>query len=86
MLSRVPAKNSAKRCQLLLLIFTPDFPTLEEILGVRTRKVRKIDVKLEYNELQPDTTIKTDVRVILTNWLLVCQGTFYFISGDIYLR
>lgn len=85
MLSRVPAKNSAKRCQLLLLIFTPDFPTLEEILGVK-RKVRKIDVKLEYNELQPGTTIKTDVRVILTNWLLVCQGTFYFISGDIYLR
>lgn len=78
MLSRVPAKNSAKRCQLLLLIFTPDFPTLEEILGVRTRKVRKIDV--------PGTTIKTDVRVILTNWLLVCQGTFSFISGDIYLR
>lgn len=85
MLSRVPAKNSAKRCQLLHLIFTPDFPTLEEILGVK-RKVRKIDVKLEYNELQPGTTIKTDVRVILTNWLLVCQGTFYFISGDIYLR
>ena len=85
MLSRVPAKNSAKRCQLLLLIFTPDFPTLEEILGVK-RKVRKIDVKLEYNELQPGTTIKTDVRVILTNWLFVCQGTFYFISGDIYLR
>lgn len=85
MLSRVPAKNSAKRCQLLLLIFTPDFPTLEEILGLK-RKVRKIDVKLEYNELQPGTTIKTDVRVILTNWLLVCQGTFYFISGDIYLR
>lgn len=85
MLSRVPAKNSAKRCQLLLLIFTPDFPTLEEILGVK-RKVRKIDVKLEYNELQPGTTIKTDVRVILTNWLLVCQGTFSFISGDIYLR
>ena len=78
MLSRVPAKNSAKRCQLLLLIFTPDFPTLEEILGVRTRKVRKIDV--------PGTTIKADVRVILTNWLLVCQGTFSFISGDIYLR
>lgn len=85
MLSRVPAKNFAKRCQLLLLIFTPDFPTLEEILGVK-RKVRKIDVKLEYNELQPGTTIKTDVRVILTNWLLVCQGTFSFISGDIYLR
>lgn len=85
MLSRVPAKNSAKRCQLLLLIFTPDFPTLEEILGLK-RKVRKIDVKLEYNELQPGTTIKTDVRVILTNWLLVCQGTFSFISGDIYLR
>lgn len=85
MLSRVPAKNSAKRCQLLLLIFTPDFPTLEEILGVK-RKVRKIDVKLEYNEVQPGTTIKTDVRVILTNWLLVCQGTFSFISGDIYLR
>ena len=85
MLSRVPAKNSAKRCQLLLLIFTPDFPTLEEILGLK-RKVRKIDVKLEYNELQPGTTIKTDVRVILTNWLLVCQGTFYFISRDIYLR
>ena len=85
MLSRVPAKNSAKRCQLLLLIFTLDFPTLEEILGLK-RKVRKIDVKLEYNELQPGTTIKTDVRVILTNWLLVCQGTFYFISGDIYLR
>ena len=85
MLSRVPAKNSAKRCQLLLLIFTPDFPTLEEILGLK-RKVRKIDVKLEYNELQPGTTIKTDVRVILTNWLLVCQGAFYFISGDIYLR
>lgn len=85
MLSRVPAKNSAKRCQLLLLIFTPDFPTLEEILGVK-RKVRKIDVKLEYNELEPGTTIKTDVRVILTNWLLVCQGTFSFISGDIYLR
>lgn len=85
MLSRVPAKNSAKRCQLLHLIFTPDFPTLEEILGVK-RKVRKIDVKLEYNELQPGTTIKTDVRVILTNWLLVCQGTFSFISGDIYLR
>ena len=81
----MPAKNSAKRCQLLLLIFTPDFPTLEEILGVK-RKVRKIDVKLEYNELQPGTTIKTDVRVILTNWLLVCQGTFSFISGDIYLR
>lgn len=85
MLSRVPAKNSAKRCQLLHLIFTPDFPTLEEILGVK-RKVRKIDVKLEYNELEPGTTIKTDVRVILTNWLLVCQGTFSFISGDIYLR
>ena len=85
MLSRVPAKNSAKRCQLLLLIFTPDFPTLEEILGLK-RKVRKIDVKLEYNELQPGTTIKTDVRVILTNWLLVCQGTFSCISGDIYLR
>lgn len=82
----MPAKNSAKRCQLLLLIFTPDFPTLEEISGVSTRKVRKIDVKLEYNELQPGTTIKTDVRVILTNWLLVCQGTFSFISGDIYLR
>ena len=81
----MPAKNSAKRCQLLLLIFTPDFPTLEEILGVK-RKVRKIDVKLEYNELQPGTTIKTDVRVILTNWLLVCQGTFSCISGDIYLR
>lgn len=86
MLSSVPAKNSAKRCQLLLLIFTPDFPTLEEILGVRARKVRKIDVKLEYNELQPGTTIKTDVRVILTNWLLLGQGTFSFISGDIYLR
>lgn len=86
MLSSVPAKNSAKRCQLLLLIFTPDFPTLEEILGVRARKVRKIDVKLEYNELQPGTTIKTDVRLILTNWLLVCQGIFSFISGDIYLR
>lgn len=81
----MPAKNSAKRCQLLLLIFTPDFPTLEEILGLK-RKVRKIDVKLEYNELQPGTTIKTDVRVILTNWLLVCQGTFSCISGDIYLR
>lgn len=82
----MPAKNSAKRCQLLLLIFTPDFPTLEEISGVSTRKVRKIDVKLEYNELQPGTTIKTDVRIILTNWLLVCQGTFSCISGDIYLR
>ena len=82
----MPAKNSAKRCQLLLLIFTPDFPTLEEISGVSTRKVRKIDVKLEYNELQPGTTIKTDVRIILTNWLLVCKGTFSCISGDIYLR